>query len=335
MDKTIYEQNKKRLLKSGITYGVMTVVFALLLIFIMQFQLLNRQYTDLLIQIAYYVILAVSLNLVCGFLGELSLGHAGFMSIGAYIGSIITTKFAENEVNWLVAILVAFVAGGMLAAVFGLIFRLSVLRLRGDYLAIVTLAFGEIVKSIVNFLSVTGGPGGLKNFTNYTSSDHYLLVFLVVALSVVFLSNLIKTRQGRAIRAVRDNAIAAEAMGIAVNRIRVYTFVISAFFAGIAGVIYANSTNIIKPTHFDYNMSIDVLVIAVLGGLGNIKGSIVAVIILTVLPEALRPLKDYRMLIYSIALIAIMLFNNSSWKKQLLESDRLPAFLKRNRQEGE
>lgn len=333
MDTKIYEKNKKNLLKSCITYSIVTVVIGALLVLMMTFGLINRQYTDILIQIAYYVILAVSLNLVCGFLGELTLGHAGFMSIGAYVGSIITTKLDETGVSWLLSIIIALIVGGILAAVFGLLFRLSVLRLRGDYLAIVTLAFGEIVKSIVNFLSVTGGPSGLKNYTGFTSSDHYIFVFIIVAVSVVFLSNLIKTRQGRAIRAVRDNAIAAEAMGIPVNRIRVYTFVISAFFAGIAGVIYANSTNIIKPTHFDYNMSIDVLVIAVLGGLGNIKGSIAAVIVLTILPEALRPLKDYRMLIYSIALIVIMIFNNSQLKTRILESEKLPAFFKRNKQE--
>lgn len=333
MDTKLLEKNKKNLMKSCITYSIVTIAFGLLLFLLMNFEILNRQYTDLLVQIAYYIILAVSLNLVCGFLGELTLGHAGFMSIGAYIGSIITTRLNDAGAGWLVSIVLALLAGGILAAILGLLFRLSVLRLRGDYLAIVTLAFGEIVKSIVNYLPITGGPAGLKNYTSSTSSDHYVFVFLLVVVSVMFISSLIKTRHGRAIRAVRDNAIAAEATGIAINQIRVITFVISAFFAGIAGVIYSNSSNIIKPSHFDYNMSIDVLVIAVLGGLGNIKGSIAAVVILTVLPEALRPLKDYRMLIYSIALITIMLFNNSKLKTRILESDKLPTFLKRNKQE--
>lgn len=334
MNEHIYKENKKALIKSCTYYSICAVVIGALLVIAMSLDLLNRQYTDLSIQIGYYIILAVSLNLTCGFLGELTLGHAAFMSIGAYVGSLLTIRLSETNTNWLISILFAVILGGICAAVCGFFFRLTVLRLRGDYLAIVTLAFGEIVKSIVNSLKVTGEAGGLKNNTYYTDSEHYLLVFFLVVVSVVILSNVIKTRLGRATRAVRDNAIAAEATGVNVNQIRVIIFVISAFFAGVAGVIFAHSRSIINPTAFDYNMSINILVIAVLGGLGNIKGSILAVIILTILPEALRPLAAYRMLIYSLVLIGLMLFNNSKFKKQLLESDKIKVLFKRNRGEA-
>ncbi len=331
MDQKIYQQNKKALIHSFLVYGGITVLIGAALVVLMEMGLMKRTYTEMLIQIDYYVILAVSLNLVCGFLGELSLGHAAFMSVGAYLGSIITNQL---NTNWMVSVVIAMVIGGVAASIFALLFRLSVLRLRGDYLAIVTLAFGEIIKSIVNSLgTVTGGPAGLKNYNNYTGTDHYLFVFTIVAISVIVISNIIKTRHGRAIRAVRDNAIAAEAMGIPVNKIRLLTFVVSSCFAGIAGVIYSNSATIIYPSSFDFNMSIDILVIAVLGGLANIKGSIVAVIVIIGLPEILRPLKDYRMVIYSIALIAIMLFNNSTLKKRLMENNKLPALLKRSKKE--
>ncbi len=326
MDANIFKKNKQLLIKSIIKNLVMSVVIGVLLVLLVNMKVLNRQYINLLPQLGYYVILAVSLNLVCGFLGELTLGHAAFMSCGAYIGSLITLHV---DLGWFPSIMLAMLVGGICAAIVSFFFRMAVIRLSGDYLAIVTLALGEIIKSIFNSLNdLTGGPQGLKNSTYYTNKEHYLFIYIIVVICVILMSSLIKTRLGRAIRSVRDNEIAAEATGIPVNKIKVLTFVISAFFAGIAGVIYAHNLNIIKPSYFDYNMSINILLFAVLGGLGSIKGSIIAVVVIVLLPEMLRVIGDYRMLIYSVALISIMIFNHSGLKKRIMESGKLPSFSK-------
>ncbi len=336
MDTNILKKNKQNIIKSIIRNTAIAVGVGVLLVLLVELGLLNRQYINLLPQLGYYVILAVSLNLVSGFLGELTLGHAAFMSCGAYISSLITLNL---NIGWFPSILVAMIAGGICAAILSFFFRMAVIRLSGDYLAIVTLALGEIIKSIFNSMNdITGGPQGLKNATYYTDKEHYLFIYIVVVVCVIFMSCLIKTRLGRAIRAVRDNEIAAEATGVPINRIKVMTFVISAFFAGVAGVIYAHNLNIIKPNYFDYNMSINILLIAVLGGLGSIRGSIISVLVIVLLPEMLRVIGDYRMLIYSMALITIMLFNNSQLKKRLMDSGKLPSFsklkLKKNKEEA-
>lgn len=310
------------------SWGKLALVLGvyLLITVLLKGNFLSNKYSSILVMMAVNIILAVSLNLTTGFLGELTLGHAGFMSIGAYTGSLITMNL---NLPWLVEILVAIIAGGCMAAIFGLIVGFPVLRLRGDYLAIMTLAFGEIVKSIFMYLPITQGAKGLSGIENHTGNEHYTLVYILVIVSVVLIANLIKTRHGRAICAIRDNYIAAEASGINVSKYKVMTFVIAAFFAGVAGVIYAHDLTIIKPNQFDYNKSIEILVIVVLGGMGSIRGSIIAAIILTILPQALRAFSDYRMLIYSIVLIAIMIFNNSQLKTRILESEKLPKFLKK------
>ncbi|MBU9738200.1 branched-chain amino acid ABC transporter permease [Lachnospiraceae bacterium ASD3451] len=278
--------------------------------------MLNRQYTALIVPVGVNIMLAVSLNLVTGFLGELSLGHACFMSIGAYTGALISTSM---ELPSYAEFFLALIAGGVMAAVFGFLIGVPVLRLHGDYLAIVTLAFGEIVKSVLNALPFTNGSKGLSKIPMYSNYQHYTLVFILVILTIVIITNLVKSRHGRAICSLRDNYIASESIGIPVSRFKVLAFVIGAFFAGIAGVVYAHNVGIIKPTTFDYNKSIEILVIVVLGGMGSIKGSIIAAVILTVLPEMLRGADDYRMLLYSIVLIVMMLFNNSEVKERLLE----------------
>lgn len=333
MDHNIYKKNQRKLWTSIIRTVAIAVAIGVLLILLVDTGILDRQYKNLLPQLGYYVILAVSLNLVSGFLGELTLGHAAFMSCGAYISSLITLNL---DLGWFPTIIIAMLVGGIVAAVVGFVFRMAVLRLSGDYLAIVTLALGEIIKSIFNSLTdITGGPQGLRNDTYYTNKNHYLFIYIIVVLCVIFMSSLIRTRLGRAIRSVRDNEIAAEATGIPVNKIKVITFVISAFFAGVAGVIYAHNLNIIKPNYFDYNMSINILLIAVLGGLGSITGSIISVIVIVLLPEVLRVIGDYRMLIYSMALIIIMIFNNSALKKRLVDSGKLPSFSKLKKKKEE
>ena len=296
---------------------ILAVVLAYALItFLIKGGVLNRQYTSLIVPIGVNIMLAVSLNLVTGFLGELSLGHAGFMSLGAYAGALFTLN---KDMGDLPSIIVAMLIGGVVAAIFGFLIGVPVLRLQGDYLAIVTLAFGEIIKSVLNSMTFTNGPKGLSKIPLLSNYQHYTLVFIVTVITILVISNIVDSRHGRAVCSVRDNYIAAESIGVHVSRFKIMAFVVSAFFAGVAGVLYAHNVGIIKPTTFDYNKSIEILVIVVLGGMGSIRGSIIAAVILTILPEMLRGADNLRMLLYSIVLIAMMLFNQSGFKERLLE----------------
>ncbi len=296
---------------------ILAVVLAYALItFLIKGGVLNRQYTSLIVPIGVNIMLAVSLNLVTGFLGELSLGHAGFMSLGAYAGALFTLN---TDMGDLPSIIVAMLIGGVVAAIFGFLIGVPVLRLQGDYLAIVTLAFGEIIKSVLNSMTFTNGPKGLSKIPLISNYQHYTLVFIVTVITILVISNIVDSRHGRAVCSVRDNYIAAESIGVHVSRFKIMAFVVSAFFAGVAGVLYAHNVGIIKPTTFDYNKSIEILVIVVLGGMGSIRGSIIAAVVLTILPEMLRGADNLRMLLYSIVLIAMMLFNQSGLKERLLE----------------
>lgn len=296
---------------------ILAVVLAYALItFLIKGGVLNRQYTSLIVPIGVNIMLAVSLNLVTGFLGELSLGHAGFMSLGAYAGALFTLN---TDMGDLPSIIAAMLIGGVVAAIFGFLIGVPVLRLQGDYLAIVTLAFGEIIKSVLNSMTFTNGPKGLSKIPLLSNYQHYTLVFIVTVITILVISNIVDSRHGRAVCSVRDNYIAAESIGVHVSRFKIMAFVVSAFFAGVAGVLYAHNVGIIKPTTFDYNKSIEILVIVVLGGMGSIRGSIIAAVVLTILPEMLRGADNLRMLLYSIVLIAMMLFNQSGLKERLLE----------------
>ena len=245
---------------------------------------LTRQVTNMLIPTAVYIVMAVSLNLVVGLLGELSLGHAGFMSVGLFSGCLVAIALTNTALPLMVRLPVSMLAGGLTAAVFGLLVGLPTLRLRGDYLAIVTLACGEIAA--------------------------------LVLLTVAVMLNLKRSKYGRAIMAIRDNRIAAESVGLSVTRYKLAVFVIAAFFAGCAGVLYGHSLANIKAAAFDYNMSIEILVIVVLGGMGSVPGSVVSAIVLTVLPEALREVADYRMLVYAVVLILVMQATNNPAMKR-------------------
>lgn len=290
--------------------------------FLAEGNLLNRQFKSLLVPIGIYIILAVSLNLTTGFLGELSLGHAGFMAIGAYTGALITLKLNLPEAA---EFTIALFVGGIVAAFFGVLIGVPVLRLKGDYLAIVTLAFGEIIRSIINFLGFTGGAMGLSKIPRYSN---YIWVYILVVITIVVIYNLVNSRHGRAISSIRENYLAAESIGIKVSKYKVMAFVIAAFFAGVAGVLYGHNLSVLKPADFDYNKSIEILVIVVLGGMGSIRGSIIAAIILTVLPEMLRAADDFRMFLYAVVLIVMMLFNASGIKTKLEASGKLPKLPK-------
>lgn len=291
--------------KKNILFAAIAIVVYLLIFALVESGLATRQITNLLVPICVNVMLAVSLNLIVGFLGELTLGHAGFMSVGAYAGCLFTV-YADLPV--FIELPIAFVIGGLTAAVFGFIIGIPALRLKGDYLAIVTLGFGEIIRSILNFLDIVGGSGGLKGIE---TESNYTVGYVLAIITILVIANIINSRHGRAIKSIRDNIIAAESVGVNVVNYKIIAFVISAFFAGVAGVLYGHNLGILKPATFDFNKSIEILVMVVLGGMGNIPGSIIAAIILTALPELLRSFSDYRMLFYSIALIVMMISSSN------------------------
>ena len=289
----------------------------------------SRQISNMLISMACYIVMAVSLNLVVGLLGELSLGHAGFMSVGLFTGCLLSIQLAQS-VPIGVRMPLSMLLGGVAAAVVGLLVGLPALRLKGDYLAIVTLACGEIIKTIINNLSVTGGAKGLDTSAIYADTRTLLpFAIVLIFLVVLVMMNLKNSRHGRAIMAIRDNRIAAESVGIDVTRYKLMVFMLAAFFAGAAGVLYGHFFANVKAASFDYNMSIEILVIVVLGGMGSIPGSIIAAIVLTALPEAMREFADYRMLLYAIVLIIVMLATNNPTMKDFLRRISPAALLRR------
>ncbi len=316
-----------------ITFGGATVLFVVMAILATAGKLSSAM-TGILPTVGIYVILAISLNLTVGVLGELSLGHAGFMCIGAFTSGAFSLAMRDSiQPEWL-RFAIALVLGGVMAAIFGILIGIPVLRLRGDYLAIVTLGFGEIIKSIAGNIFLVADKNGLHfgfinapkdvdaaTKTNILRGPRGMspprdttiwIVVIVLLISLIILMNFIDSKSGRACKTVRDNYIAAQSVGINVTKYRLMAFTLSAAIAGVAGGLYAHSFSNISATKFDYNLSILFLVFVVLGGLGSLRGSIIATLILYALPERfLRDLGNYRMLIYAIILIAVMLFNNA------------------------
>ncbi|MBR5318880.1 MAG: branched-chain amino acid ABC transporter permease [Peptococcaceae bacterium] len=307
-----------------------------------------------LVPICAYIVMAVSLNLTVGVLGELSLGHAGFMSVGAFSGVVAAICFGQTIENSVAVLILAMLVGGCAAAVVGVLVGVPVLRLSGDYLAIVTLAFGEIIKGIANNLYVGMDANGLhfcmiKNTLEMTDGTMLIngpmgltgipriatfamgFALIMVCLFVIF--NLVNSKSGRAIMALRDNKIAAQSVGINVTNYKLMAFVISAAMAGMAGVLFAANFSTVVASKFDINTSILVLVFVVLGGLGNMRGSIIAATVLTVLPEVLREFSEYRMLVYAIVLIVMMLATNNPTLKNAIGS--FTGKFSRNAEKGE
>jgi branched-chain amino acid transport system permease protein len=255
--------------------------------------------------IAINIILAVSLNLINGYTGQFSLGHAGFMAVGAYTAAVITNQFGElNAILSGAVFLGALLGGGLAAAVAGLVVGIPTLRLRGDYLAIVTLGFGEIIRVILQNMNAVGGARGLSVNHGWTN---FFWAFGFAAVTVYVVTALVHSTYGRGFIAVRDDEVAASAMGINPTKYKVTAFVIGAFFAGIAGGLYAHSKQFITPGGFNFMQSITFVVMVILGGMGNTIGVIIAAVLLTLLPEFLRPVAEYRMIIYSLLLIVLML----------------------------
>ena len=296
---------------------------------------LGRSNLGLLHRIAYSIVLAVSLNLVVGFLGELSLGHAGFMCVGAYIGCFFGLKTIDAIGSPLVTMILSMLIGGAVAAVFGFIIGLPALRLKGDYLAIVTLAFGEIVRNIFKNLKLFGGARGMQTAKiSYDQKTLYIISFIVVLVVLFLVQNLIRSKHGRAITAIRDNEIAARAMGINVTYYKLFVFVIAAFFAGVAGVMYGFQVSPIEQSFFSYNYSIEILVMVVLGGMGSIGGSIAAATLITYINFVLQnqlsgELAALKLLIYAIILIIAVVFKNAPALKPLRERFNFRALMRK------
>ena len=300
----------RKKLKTPYAYAVNAVIVVGLLILgmiLFNSGALNRTSRTLILQCGVYSILAVSLNICTGYLGQLPLGHAGFMAVGAYTGALFW-KAAESW-NQPAAIIVGLVLAGCAAAVFGVIIGIPALRLKGDYLAIITLGFGEIIRiAIINLPGITGGTPGLMNIPKHTN---FPVTFICLAACCFAVHNVMHSRHGRAILSIRDNEIAADCCGIDLTVYKVFAFALSAFFAGIAGAVYAGFQGSLFPKSFDFMASINILVMVVLGGMGSMTGSIIAATVLTSLPMLMQALANYRMLIYSLLLIVIMIFKPS------------------------
>lgn len=322
-----------------ITYGMVILAFVAVQVLLGTGSISSRLQGQL-VPICAYIVMAISLNLTVGILGELSLGHAGFMSAGAFSGVVVASCLSQNTDNEPLILVISMIVGGIVAAIVGFLVGVPVLRLSGDYLAIVTLAFGEIIKGIVNNLYVGLDAAGLhfslvKNtvvmdggnmlidgpmgLTSIPRVGTFTAGFMLIMLCLIVIFNLVNSKSGRAIMALRDNRIAAQSVGINVTNYKLMAFVISAAMAGMAGVLFATNYSTVVASKFDFNTSILILVFVVLGGLGNMRGSIIAATVLTVLPEVLRSFSDYRMLVYAIVLIVMMLATNNPTLKNALQ----------------
>lgn len=285
-----------------------TIVVYILAVVLISMGVLGNYTAEIINLIGINVIAAVSLNMVTGMLGQLVLGHAGFMLVGAYTAALFADRMGGSL---FISMPLGLVLGGLLAAFIGFLIGIPALRLRGDYLAIITLGFGEIIRVVANNLTITNGAKGLYGFPTFTRKQPAALfayVFLIAAATIYFSYTYGTSRHGRAVISIREDEIAAESSGINTTYYKLLTFTLSAFFAGVAGGLSAFHLGIIDPSKYDFNRSVEILMMVVLGGMGSITGSVVSASVLTVLPELLRPLATYRMLIYSLLLIVVMLF---------------------------
>jgi branched-chain amino acid transport system permease protein len=267
---------------------------------------INPYYFQIIIYIGINIILASSLNLINGFAGQFSLGHAGFMAVGAYTAAVVTTALGITRGSiWAIpAFALALLLAGLVSSIFGLIVGIPSLRLKGDYLAITTLGFGEIIRVIVQNLNFLGAARGFSGIPKIANS---FWVFSMAALVIFLIYNLVNSTYGKAFLAVRDDEIAAEAVGISSTRIKVVAFITGAFFAGIAGGLYGHFVTYLNPMQFSFLKSFEIVVMVIIGGMGSIIGVILSATLLTILPEALRSVSQYRMVIYSLLLVIIML----------------------------
>ena len=288
---------KKQFKKVGISF-IGTILLYFILTFLISSGIISNYWLGIIMIAGINIILASSLNLATGYLGQLTLGHAGFMSVGAYVSALCSIHL---ELPFIASLLM----GAIIAAIIGI----PTLRLKGDYLCIITLAFNEIIRVIMVNLSITNGSKGLVGIPR---STNFAIVFFSAAVTVFVIYSIVKSRHGRAIISIREDETASELSGIPTTYYKILAFAISAFFAGLAGGLYAHYITVISPKVFDYNKSVEILVIVVLGGMGNWKGSIIAAIVMTILPEYLRAFSQYRMLLYAAILIIAMILKEKN-----------------------
>ncbi len=327
-------------LNGFVNYGLVLVFFAVFQT-LSSMGMLSNSFSGQLIPICAYIVMALSLNLVVGISGELSLGHAGFMSVGAFTGVIVSTLLQHAAAPTPFRLALSMVIGAIFAGLAGVMIGIPVLRLQGDYLAIVTLAFGEIIRNVLNCIylgldstglhfsmrsaaamgleedgiTIVNGPMGAVGVEKIST---FLAGCLLIVFVLFVIQNMVNSRSGRAISAIRDNRIAAEACGLNITKYKMMAFVTSAAMAGAAGALYALNFSTVIPKKFDFNTSILILVFVVLGGIGNLRGSMLAAAVLTVLPELLRGFEDFRMLVYAVVLILVMVIGNNTQAKALL-----------------
>ena len=333
-----------------ITYAMVIIAYIVMEV-LMSAGMITSLIKGLLVPICVYAVMAISLNLTVGVLGELSLGHAGFMSVGAFSGAVVSMLLQSVVPNPILRLVLAMIVGAIFAAIVGVLVGIPVLRLNGDYLAIVTLAFGEIIKSLITNLYIGKDADGLHfslleqkfqlgeggkmlingpiGLSGMRSVNGFLVGIVLILLCLMIIFHLVNSKSGRAIMALRDNRIAAESVGINVTKYKMMAFVISAAMAGAAGTLFASNFYALQASKFDFNTSILVLVFVVLGGLGNMRGSIIAAALLTLLPEVLRGVGDYRMLAYAVLLIGIMLVTHNPKIADRIKQMKINAYEKK------
>ncbi len=293
---------KKKQIKQFIISFVIALAIYGIMMFCIQSGIITYYWSGILITACINIVLATSLNLASGYLGQLTLGHAGFMSVGAYVSALCSIYL---QLPFVLSLLV----GSLVACVIGILIGIPTLRLKGDYLCIITLAFNEIIRVIMLNLHITNGAKGLMGIPANTD---FTAAFISVVVTIYVIYSIVKSRHGRAIISIREDETASELAGIHTFYYKILAFAISAFFAGLAGGLYAHYMGMLVPKTFDYNKSVEILVMVVLGGLGNLKGSVIAAIVLTILPEYLRAFSEYRMLLYAVVLIAAMILKSKN-----------------------
>ena len=299
---------KKDIRQFILSFALALVIYGAFM-FAMNSGIINSYWSGILIVACINVVLSTSLNLASGYLGQLTLGHAGFMSVGAYASALCSIYLGTSFI-------VSLLIGALAAALVGLLIGIPTLRLKGDYLCIITLAFNEIIRIIMLNIGITNGAKGLMGIP---MSTNFTIVFFSAVITIYVIYSIVKSRHGRAIISIREDETASELAGIPTSYYKILAFTISAFFAGLAGGLYAHYITILIPKVFDYNKSVEILVMVVLGRLGNLKGSVIAAIVLTILPEYLRAFSDYRMLLYAVVLIAAMILKEKKLMPRIKE----------------
>jgi branched-chain amino acid transport system permease protein len=312
--------NKQAKFRSSLINLAGLVVLFILLVLVMESGIVSKYVTGIMVQCCFVIVMVTSLNLVMGFLGQLALGHAGFMAVGAYTSALLAKALLQQNIlssgpgSDILLFLVCMLAGGLMAGIFGMLVGIPALRLRGDYLAIITLGFGEIIRVVIQNLKIAGSKGLAQGqagqpLIGVPVMNNIYVLFWIVAVCVAIMYSFVRSKYGRAITAIREDDIASSCVGLNTTYYKVFTFTISAIFAGIAGAMFAfRGLGTLSQNDFSFLKSTDYVIMVVLGGMGSLTGSIIAAIVLSMLPELLRAFAEYRMLLYSVVLVLVMIF---------------------------